>query len=66
MKDTSSSENEKGLIRHDQPKQTQQRSSQLKTLEQALQTGLDSGVSNKNVLGIKQEVEAKLASKTTR
>jgi len=66
LKDISSSENERGLARHNQPKQTQQRSRQLKALQQALQTGFDSGMSNKNVLDIKQEVEAKLTSKTTR
>ena len=66
MKDISSSENERGLTPHDNSKQTQQRNRQLKALQQALQAGLDSGVSNKSVLDIKQEVEAKLAPKTTR
>jgi len=57
----SDSEYVRDLIRRDQQKQTQQRNTQLKALKEALQTGLDSGVSNKNVLDIMQEVETKLA-----
>lgn len=41
---------------------TQQRNSQLKVLKEALQAGLDSGVSNKNVLDVMQKVETKLAT----
>jgi len=57
----SDSEYVRDLIRRDQQKQTQQRNTQLKALKEAMQTGLDSGVSNKNVLDIMQEVETKLA-----
>lgn len=57
----SDSEYVRDLIRRDQQKQTQQRNTQLKALKEALQTGLDSGVSNKNVLDIMQEVETKLS-----